>query len=71
MENSAGGQQVACRLFAAAVKADPDMVFTYTAWGRCEMSCGNNDQARQIFREGLSADPTHAPLLHVSPVMVH
>lgn len=66
MEADAGDAAAARSRFRAAAKADPDMPHTYTAWAAFEAAHGSEQAARDVFEEGVRADPSHVPLLHVS-----
>lgn len=70
VEAAAGDVAAARALFRSAVRAEPDMAATYTAWARMEATArrgpAGEEAARRVFEEGQRADPSHVPLLHVS-----
>jgi hypothetical protein len=44
-------------LFEAGLKADPYHIHPWQSWGLMESEQGNCERARQLFQEGVWADP--------------
>jgi len=52
-----GSPDAARGLFEAGLRADPGHLHLWQAWGVMEASLGNLDRARQLYQEGVWADP--------------